>query len=159
MIVAGTGHRPNKLGGYNLPNPIYNYVCQQTEKILLELKPDKIISGMALGFDQYFVNIAIKLNIPVLAAIPFEGQEKKWTLKSQNIYHKLINKCSEVVYVCPPGYTNKKMQLRNMWMVDQCDILIAVISSSTVEGGTYNCVQYAKNTQKPIMIIDPTNCK
>lgn len=49
MIVAFTGHRPDKLGGYKLPNPTYVKVCQQIETKLVELKPEKIISGMALG--------------------------------------------------------------------------------------------------------------
>jgi len=154
-IIAFSGHRPNKLGGYNLPNPTYIYVCQEIDKLLRQLNPDKVISGMALGVDQWAANIAMKLNIPVLAAVPFEGQEKKWPPKSQNIYHKLINKCSEVVYICPPGYTNKKMQIRNMWMVDQCDILIGIHDGS--EGGTGNCLKYAYTVKnaKDIFIINP----
>lgn len=154
-IVAFSGHRPNKLGGYNLPNPTYVYVCQQIEKKLLELKPDKVISGLALGVDQWAAHIAMKLKIPVLAAIPFEGQEKKWPPRSQRIYHKLLNKCDEKVYISPPGYTNSKMMLRNKWMVDQCDILIVVYDGG--EGGTKNCLEYAQIVKKPeeIIIIKP----
>ena len=47
MIVAFTGHRPQKLGGYKLPNPTYIKVCQEIESTLKELKPEKVISGMA----------------------------------------------------------------------------------------------------------------
>ena len=157
MIVAITGHRPGRpsMGGYNLPNPTYVYVCQQIEKKLLELKPDKVISGLALGVDQYAAHIAMKLDIPVLAAIPFEGQEKKCPEKSQRIYHKLLSKCAEKIHVSPPGYTKSKMQLRNKWMVDQCDILIAIWDGS--EGGTKNCLDYAHTVKKPeeIIIIKP----
>ena len=153
MIIAGTGHRPPKIGGYNLPNPTYNYICQETEKILLELKPEKVISGMALGYDQYLANIAIKLNIPFIAAIPFQGQEKKWPPSSQNIYKKLISKAYDIVYVSSPGYTMEKMQIRNMWMVDQCDILIGIYDGSA--GGTGNCIAYAKSLGKEILIINP----
>jgi hypothetical protein len=35
MILSGTGHRPNKLSGYNIPNPTYNYVCSEIEKKIL----------------------------------------------------------------------------------------------------------------------------
>ena len=155
MIVAFTAHRPDKLGGYNLPNPTYLHVCREIDKILRQLKPEKVISGMALGGDQWAANIAFKLKIPVLAAVPFDGQEKKWPEKSQSIYRKLLSKASEIVVISPPGFTVGKMQRRNKWMVDQCDILIAIWDGSA--GGTKNCVEYARTVKKPeeIIFIDP----
>ena len=93
-IISFTGHRsdklPNKETGYILPNPTYIYVCQQTEKILKELKPDRCISGMALGYDSYAASVCIKLGIPFIAAVPFLGQEKMWPEKSQKAYFKLL---------------------------------------------------------------------
>jgi len=153
MIVAISGHRPNKLGGYNLPNPTYIKVCRAIDKQLRELKPSKVISGMALGIDQWTANIAIKLGIPFIAAIPFEGQEKKWPESSQKIFHKLLSKAADIVYVSPPGYSASKMQIRNQWMVDQCDTVLAVYDGSG--GGTGNCIEYARSVGKKIIIIDP----
>lgn len=83
MIVAFTGYRPDKLGGYKLPNPTYLHVFQQIEKSLKELQPQKVISGMALGVDQWAANIAHRLGIPFIAAVPFLGQEKAWPVPSQ----------------------------------------------------------------------------
>ena len=154
MIIAFTGHRCNKIGGYNLPNPIYNYICQQTEKALLQLKPEKCISGMALGYDSYAANVCIKLNIPFLAAIPFIGQEKAWPFPSQQTYHKLLNKAAEKVIVCEGDYAAYKMQTRNEWMVNNCDLLLACWDGSN--GGTGNCVKYAQSLNKEIIFIDPT---
>jgi uncharacterized phage-like protein YoqJ len=157
MIVATSGHRPDKLPnketGYKLPNPTYIYVCQQIEKQLLKLKPEKCISGMALGVDQYFASVCIKLGIPFIAAVPFEGQEKMWPQSSQSIYNKLLSKAAERVVVCPGGYSAHKMQLRNEWMVDQCDLLLAVWDGS--QGGTGNCVKYAQSVKKEIVFINP----
>lgn len=155
-IIAFTGHRSNKLGGYELPNPIYNHVCQQIESKLIELKPDKIISGMALGVDQWAANIAIKLKIQFIAAIPFIGQEKAWPIKSQKIYHSLLNKSCEQVIVCPGGYSAPKMQIRNEFMVNKSDILIAVFDQNSTSGGTFNCIQYAKSINKKIIYINTT---
>jgi len=154
MIIACTGHRPPKLGGYELPNAIYNEICQKTEKILLELKPDKCISGMALGYDSYFANICIKLNIPLVAAIPFEGQEKMWPEKSKKIYQSLLQKASEKIIVCEGGYSAYKMQIRNEYLVNNSDILLACFNGSS--GGTKNCVEYARKMKKEIIIIDPS---
>lgn len=153
MIAAFTGHRPDKLGGYKLPNPTYVHVCQKIEKALKELKPEKVISGMALGVDQWAANIAHRLSIPFIAAVPFEGQEKAWPIQSQETFHKLIKLACERVIVSPGGYSAHKMQIRNAWMVDHCDILIAIWDGS--QGGTGNCVNYAKSIGKEIYLIDP----
>lgn len=159
MIVAFTGHRndklPDKKTGYKLPNPTYNYVYKEIKSTLEFLKPDKVISGMALGIDQWAAMIAIRLNIPLLAAIPFEGQEFKWPLSSQNTYNKLISLASETLIVCEGGYAAHKMQIRNQFMVDSCDILIAVYNGDKT-GGTANCINYARSLNKKIIYINPT---
>ena len=153
MIVAFTGHRPDKLGGYKLPNPTYSYVCQEIEKALIQFKPDTVISGMALGVDQWAANIAHKLGIPFIAAVPFIGQEKMWPAASQSIYNKLIKLAAEVVIVSPGSYSAAKMQFRNEWMVDRCNQVIAIWDGT--KGGTGNCVAYATDTGKQIFRINP----
>ena len=154
MIVSFAGHRPDKLGGYKVPNPTYVRVCQQIEKTLLEIKPEKVISGMALGIDQWAAFIAHKLGIPFLAAIPFINQESKWPEASQRAYKNLLSKASEKVIVSEGAYAPIKMQIRNEWMVNNSDLLIAVYNGDKT-GGTANCVNYAKQCQKPIIIINP----
>jgi|SRR6185369_2948528 len=153
MIVAFTGHRPDKLGGYKLPNDTYIKVCRDIDWLLKELNPEKVISGMALGVDQWAANIAYKLGIPFVAAIPFEGQELAWPEASQKTYRILRKLASEEVIVSPGGYSADKMQVRNIWMVDNCDSLIAVWDGS--KGGTGNCVEYAKSVDRKIYQIDP----
>ena len=155
MIVAFTGHRPNKLGGYRLPNPTYVHVCQQIDSTLRALKPDTVISGMALGIDQWAAHIAYRLGIPFIAAVPFVGQEKAWPIASQTTYQKLIKLAKEVVIVSEGEYAPIKMQIRNQWMVDHCDTLIAVWDGSA--GGTGNCVKYAQSVNKNIVRINPAN--
>lgn len=154
MIVAFTGHRPNKLGGYKIPNPTYLKVCQEIDKALKEFKPEKVISGMALGIDQWAAAVSYKLKIPFLAAIPFEGQEKAWPEESQKAFRLLRRLAAEEVIVSEGGYSPNKMQVRNEWMVDHCDLLIAVWDGTS--GGTGNCVQYAESIGKKIYRIDPS---
>ena len=77
MQVSFTGHRPHKLGGeYNYKGPYTEYILKRVEEELVKLKPALVISGMAIGTDQIAALQAIIMQIPVLAAIPFEGQEK-----------------------------------------------------------------------------------
>ncbi len=153
MILSITGHRPDKLGGYKLPNPTYIKVCQKIEQAFKELQPEKIISGMALGVDQWAAMIAYRMKIPFLAAVPFEGQETKWPAKSQEIYQLLLSKASEKVIVSSGVYSSSKLQTRNRWMVDYSDKTLAVWDGSP--GGTGNCINYAKSVQKEIIYIDP----
>lgn len=154
-IVAFSGHRPQKLGGYNIPNKIYNYITQQLKQKLLELKPDKCISGMALGWDQWAAETALDMKIPLLAAVPFQGQERIWPKSSQAVYQQLLAAAAEVVVVCEGGYAPQKMQIRNQWMTDNCDILLCCYNGDKT-GGTANCIEYARKIGREIIIIDPT---
>lgn len=146
MIVCATGHRLNKLGGYGLP------IKNKLERLALTWldlhKPDKVISGMALGWDQAFAQAAIKLNIPLVAAIPFTGQEQAWPDSSQKEWKRLVDAAYEIVIVSEGGYAAWKMQKRNEWMVDQSDMVLALWDGSS--GGTCNCIKYANKVSRPI---------
>lgn len=147
MILAATGHRPDKLGGYGYD--VLNKLTYLAEKYLDEVDPDKIISGMALGWDMAWANAGIRLGYPVIAAVPFEGQERMWRNESKKDYFKLLDQCSEIIYVSDPGYAVWKMQKRNEWMVDNCDIVVALWNGT--QGGTANCIKYANKVNKPIV--------
>jgi len=41
------------------------------------------------------------------------------------------------------------MQTRNIWMVDNCDLVLALWDGS--DGGTGNCIKYANKIGKPIV--------
>lgn len=148
MIVAGTGHRPNKLGGYS---DSVAAGLQHCALQWLRLKEDDVtcvISGMALGWDQALASAAYSLGIPFHAYIPFEGQEKMWPRKSQDYFKWLLSRASNVVYTSDPEYAPWKMQHRNEKMVDACDRVLALWDGSS--GGTGNCVAYANKVGKPV---------
>jgi hypothetical protein len=96
IIVAGTGHRPDKLGGYNketyfkVKGVADLWLCENLHRV------SHVISGMALGWDIALAHAAQEYEIPVIAAIPFKGQELAWPTKSQEFYHWILSKCSDV---------------------------------------------------------------
>lgn len=151
--IAFTGHRPNKLGGYAPNNPTKLKLKEKIKEVLSKRCPDMVMSGMALGVDQWAVEVCIDLDIPFIAAIPFYGQESMWPKESKDYYLMLLDKATEIIHVCDPGYAAWKMQKRNKYMVDWCDTLVAIFDGT--EGGTKNCVDYAKSTSKEIIHIDP----
>lgn len=157
MIIGFSGHRPTNLGGYKIPNPTYDYVVSRTTEALKELKPNKIITGMAIGYDQWVAEIAIKLNIPFIAAVPFLGQELLWPKSSQEYYQKLLAHAERVEIVSRGAYASWKMQARNKWIVDNSNSMIVAYNQNIKIGGTFNCVSEIQEQKKPLIIIDPTN--
>ena len=146
MIIAATGHRPNKLGGYG--DAVFDRLTKVAEDYLDKADPDKIITGMALGWDMAWATAGIRLGYPVIAAVPFEGQESMWPKASQEIYFRLLSQCEDVIFVNPPNYAAWKMQTRNEWMVDNATRIAALWDGS--KGGTGNCIAYANKQNKPI---------
>ena len=147
MIVAATGHRPNKLGGYQAPDA-YERGVKLAAAYLRWLRPEKGISGMALGWDQIFAEACIREGVPFIAALPFAGQDAIWPKKARTIWQRLCDKADEVVIVCKGPYAPAKMLRRNGWMVDHSDRLAALYDGSP--GGTHNCIAYARSKQRQI---------
>lgn len=142
MILAATGHRPDKVGGYG-------WIAQQRlDKLAAayvnSLYPDEIISGFALGWDQSVARAAIALGVPLVAAIPFYAQASAWPAESRAEWIRLIGLATRVVIVCPGDYLPSKMQSRNEWMVDRCDTLLALWNGTP--GGTAKTVRYAQQS-------------
>lgn len=146
MIIAATGHRPNKLGGYT--DAILQHLADGAARYLEEQRPDKVISGMALGWDMAWALAAWRLKIPFIAAIPFNGQQLVWPERAQQQWGALKREAAEVVVVCRGDYAPWKMHVRNQWMVDHSDKVCALWDGSA--GGTFNCITYARRQGKPI---------
>lgn len=148
--VCFTGHRPTKLGGYNESNPTAQHVKQRLRDEILRAIDDgytTFISGMALGVDMWAAEIVLSLRstnptLKLVAAVPFDGQERKWPTQSQVRWRDIVVRADDVAYVCEPGYAAWKMQKRNEWMVDHSSRVIAVWDGTS--GGTGNCVKYAE---------------
>lgn len=158
MKIAFTGHRPDKLGGYAKNSPMSLLVKAKLAEAVGTLAGGKLtdvecFTGMAIGVDQWAAQVCVALGIKFKAILPFEGQSATWPQDAQREYVRLLQLAEEIITLSPPPYTAKKMQIRNEWMVDRCDHLIAVWDGST--GGTSNCVAYAKRVETPLVILDP----
>jgi uncharacterized phage-like protein YoqJ len=147
-IVTITGHRPAELGGYKTPNPLYAVVINELVKAFELLKPDYVLTGMALGVDQWAAELCLNMSIPFVAAIPFENQDSMWPPHSKAKYQWLLQHAYQRQIICQGGFEAWKMQRRNEWMIDSCGHVVAVWNGSP--GGTANCVAYAMKQGKPI---------
>lgn len=147
LVLAGTGHRPDKLGGYGAD--ISARLVDLARAALTKYQPDEVISGMALGWDTALALAAIDLGIPLTAAVPFEGQERKWRPEQQELFRTILAQATNVVVVSPGGYAVWKMQVRNEWMVDRATGMLALWDGSS--GGTGNCIAYARTREVEIV--------
>jgi uncharacterized phage-like protein YoqJ len=147
MIFAGTGHRPDKLGGYGKQDELEAFA----HKVLDDYRPELVISGMALGWDQALVEAALQLGISCHAYVPFAGQELSWPHASQARYRHYLENVEKVVIVTPGEYRPWKMQVRNEAMVRCSDYVLALWDGSP--GGTGNCVQFAESIDKPVINV------
>ena len=150
MIVCGTGHRPDKRGGYG-PDVAGKLIALARSWLepFVDIGVDKVISGGALGWDQALADAALWLNIPVELYLPFPGFEDRWPTESKLHLYSQMPQVLGVHYICGPGYAGWKMQERNKAMVDDADKVLALWNGST--GGTGNCIAYANKAGKPIV--------
>lgn len=153
LVIAGTGHRPDKIGAQE------KGIRAEIRSRLNVYRPAAIISGMALGFDQWWADEAMQLGIKVVAAIPFFGQESRWPAPDQLRYHTLLTKCAVVEMLQTKRPTNHAqaamwMYERNAWMVDKSHAVVACYNGDP-DGGTCHCVRYARVRKKPLDVFDP----
>ncbi len=150
MTYSGTGHRLNKLGGYD-PEIYVNLINFLTKELsTLKPIPTKLILGMAIGFDQACARAAINLTLPFEAAVPFVGQEKLWPKSSQQEFYDLLELAATVTIVSEGIYHPSKMIIRNHYMVDHSQKLISLYNGDK-NGGTFECVKYAEKQCKEII--------
>lgn len=172
--IALTGHRPQKLGGFDLSKPGYAKLQQGLETYIeRNLDVYDIVvghSGLALGADTIWSKaiLAMKAKYPgrvfFHAEIPMMEQSSAWFKKSDiDFWKEQIERADEkTVYGSFEGITDdgerrklagKFLNERNHGMLDHSDVLLALHDGSG--GGTGNAVAYAKKTGLTTITVHP----
>lgn len=154
FTVAGTGHRPPRLGlGYDPESNrlLTRFATQALAAFAFAEDVTEVISGGAQGWDQAIAHAAVKLGIPLTVAVPFEGQESKWPPAGQERYRAILSRASKVVVVSPGGYSNKKFKVRDEWMVDHANLVLALLDGKPESSGTRITVDYARQKGVPVV--------
>lgn len=161
--VAFTGMR--KPFGNNNENSIYYSILKDKIKdVVLNLIEKKsanyFISGLAIGSDQLCASVVIELKelkknykIQLEAAIPCSNQDRFWTDNYKKNYKEILSLCDIKKYISNKPYTKYCMHIRNRYMVDNSDIIIAIWNGQ--QGGTAQTVKYARTKKIPIITINP----
>lgn len=160
--IAFTGHRPNKLAGYDREG--YRTFTTDLASLLFEKYYSKgirkFISGGAQGFDQLAFWAVEKMrlkysleDIENVVYVPFKGQEKIWKADgcfSKDDYRKMICRADSINMLngalTDRGRIVGALMQRNCAMIDDADILCALNNSprwAESNGGTAAAMQYA----------------
>lgn len=167
--VALTGHRPNKLWGYDLNHPAYRALQNHLEFLIEDgLKRSDVLrlhSGMALGADTIWAQaiVALKKRYPqrivFVANVPFETQDSRWPDTSRQTYRSLLTQADEIVIsgvVSARTSAPYLLNLRNEHMIEPADVLLALYDGSTT-GGTANAIAYAHRKGKKVHVMPPAS--
>lgn len=144
---ALTGHRV-------LENDIDNQMIKEIFYKLIDSGIENFLCGMAIGFDSLCFNILREIkkekNIKIIACIPCFDQDRSFNFKQKQEYKKMKEEADEKILVSKE-YTPYCMMKRNMFMVDNCSVLVAYLNKRN--GGTKNTVEYAKKKNVPIINV------
>lgn len=166
-----TGHRPDKLGGWNENNKTANAVKKwlwQSIKRAIKGGHDTFISGAALGVDTWAAEAVHALkdefpHIQLVLALPFANQASVWRKESLVRWERLVDIADKVITVSdnPPEGSPRwayaqVLHKRNQYMVDHAHSGIAVWNGDE-KGGTYDCLGRAKKKERPVLRLDPTS--
>jgi uncharacterized phage-like protein YoqJ len=161
--MAFTGARPQHLSPTQVETA-KNFLRNSINKAVIQ-GFDEFITGGAIGIDTWAAeyvlearenNKAIKLTV----AIPFVGQEKKWSAALQDNYKRILDKADNVVDVSNGSDTLLaviKFHNRNKYMVNQLtqddDWLVGVWTGE--KGGTKHCLDYAiTNKMRNVFVLN-----
>lgn len=156
-VIAGTGHRPDKVfsQGYKSMNTEMPVLVTFAEQKLSEMEVSHVISGGAQGWDTALALAALNRGLELTMAIPCRGFERKWPVKAQELFWTICNKADQVIFIDetdywkgPTGYHVAKMNIRNKWMTDHSEEMLALWNGT--RGGTFNNVEYAQQVGKPV---------
>lgn len=163
LTCCFTGHRPNKLPWKYKENGLRFFIFKiklinTITKLIKNNNYTHFITGMALGTDLICAEIVLKLkkhfkNITLECAIPCLNQTTKWLPNSIERYNNVISLADKITYVTKKNYFDGCMQLRNKYMIDNSDIVLAVYNGN--KGGTKQTIDYAKLKNKKVIIINP----
>ena len=146
-----TGHRPDKME-----------LGEKEIKPLLEKAIDNaiaegyvtFITGMAMGTDIWAAEIVLerkKMNkyLHLICALPHQGFENRRSMTEKMRFNKIIKK-ADLVKEINDHYFTGCYQVRNEWMVDRSNLVIAVFNGQ--KSGTKNTVDYAR--RKGVQVVN-----
>jgi hypothetical protein len=145
-VLSVTGHRPPRLGGYG------QHVTQRLDSLALRtvaaMRPDRLVTGMALGWDQACARAALALDIPYEAIVPgtIGGYEQLWPPAARAEFNRLLALAGRVEIRAYMG--GAEIKDRNERVVELGTWLLSLWDGTP--SGTGNTVEMATRRGLPV---------
>ena len=162
QTVCFTGHRSQKLPWrFNELDArcieMKKNLRNEVEKVI-QRGFDKFICGMALGFDMMCAETVLDLKkqydgLSLIGALPCKTQDIKWSSRDRDRYRKLLSQLDDIRCIYDEYIGAECMLERNRFMVDNSSVMIALFNG--LPGGTKSTIDYARNQNLEIIIIQP----
>ena len=160
-----TGHRPKSLPWQNNENDarcaaLKSKIKFAAESLIVEQGCEHFISGMAQGADMICAEVILALkniypHIKLECAIPNRAFTERWLPADLRRYASILTRADCINFISESKcYSKSALMLRNIYMVDRADVIIAVYADGQT-GGTLNTISYAEHKGKQVIIIPP----
>jgi len=164
-VCCFTGHRPKSLPwgrdeGDIRCAALKSKIRFTLENLIVENGYGKFISGMAMGADIICSEVVLSLKtlypqIQLECAVPNYAFAESFRDDEQKKFESVLSRADIVTYVSPGAiYSKRDLMLRNIYMVDSADLVVAVYTQGQ-SGGTKNTLDYARRKNREIVIIQP----
>lgn len=128
-----------------------------------------VISGLARGFDMDWAEAALEAGLTLWAAIPFEGQEARWTKRDQARYAALRAAAARVRVTghlsedlpakSRSAAVNTLLHKRNRVIVERSGALLTGWEPGRLDGGTAATLRIAATLGMPGIHVNPLACR
>lgn len=153
--VCFTGHRLDKLPSGAIRRVVLSMLYEEIQ-FAVERGVDTFYTGMASGIDMYAADYVLKQrelhpNLRLICVKPFAGCGH--ALRGDERYHfNSLLAGADAIIELSDHYHNICYRLRNQYMIDHSDLLIAVVGE--MRSGTGQTIRMAKRRRLPIRLID-----
>ncbi len=150
MIVGITGHQKR---------PEIDWTSVQTHLlgVMEKLHPTSSIGSLAAGTDQVFAAVALQVRCRQVVVLPFEGYDELLEGDARRMFNFLLSRAAEIKRLNLKLPEEEAYMLAGQYIVDNCDLLIAVWDGKPAAGlgGTGDIVAYARSKNREVTVLEP----
>ena len=163
MKLAFTGHRPELLpfGENELSAAGIRVKAMILDEIMRSAANgcETFLNGGARGGDIIFAEQVLLVkateypSLQLITVVPHEEQANNWTEAWRDRYFRILELSTEVITLSA-RYTRDCYHVRNRYLVNNADRLLALYNDGGTGGAAYT-VKYARQKNREIIVIDP----
>jgi uncharacterized phage-like protein YoqJ len=133
-LVLVTGHRPDRLGGYE-PNPASDAVRERLVAMLRAMVevdgPLTVVSGLRLGAEQLGAEAALAEGLPLVAVLPFPNPDAPWPAASRRWFADVLAAADATITLEAKEPATKQLAgasigRRDAWLARNVDAAVVV---------------------------------